>query len=77
MEKRDAGWCAHLRVAGFFRPGGSTAFKIESVEPFYLWWVNEQCCVMMCEECYRAANPLTGVIPALLPTRGPTEPSLN
>lgn len=77
MENREAGWCAHLRVAGFYRPGGSTAFKIESVEPFYLWWVNDHCCVMMCEACYRAANPITGVIPDLLPVHAPTKPNLN
>lgn len=77
MERREAGWCAHLRVVGFYKPGGSTAFKIDSPRPFYLWWINEWCCALMCEECYNQANPITGVIPDLLPVRGLKESSQN
>lgn len=55
---REAGWCNHMKVLGFWRPGGSTAFRIEHSGPVYAWWINEEVMVLMCEACYRVENPI-------------------
>lgn len=60
MEKREAGWCDHLRVSGFYKPGGSTAFRIDCDGRIYTWWINNETMLIVCEECWDKENPITG-----------------
>lgn len=57
MEAKEAGWCQHLEVLGFYKPNGSTAFKIRAEGYVYAWWINPTVMVLMCEQCYRKENP--------------------
>lgn len=69
MEKKEAGWCHHIKLVPFYRPGGSTAYRIEPGGEIIMWWVTENLWLIYCSKCYmreglgltlvRSSSPLT------------------
>ena len=66
MDKREYGWCQHVKVTGFYRPNGSTALKIENIEAAYVYWITEKMCHVCCGPCYRRLNPIEGPLASRL-----------
>jgi len=72
MENKEYGWCDHLHVAPFYRPGGSTALRIMTGGAFVMWWINEKTCVLYCDRCYQIeSRPFKIVGSDSLPTPQP------
>jgi len=56
MNRKEYGWCDHLGVTPFYRPGGSTALRVTFGDEVIMWWVNEHLCFMACGRCYAREN---------------------
>lgn len=70
---KEYGWCSHVKVLGFVKPGGSTALKIDHGETIYVYALTPAVLHVCCAACWRRLNPV-GIIagrPDPLPVHGP------